>query len=112
MGMDWTVQSLADPGVMGAVELMQTSAKAAVFAQLPHSLKWKTLTSCCHHSSPKEVVEDNIGDGKAITYDHLYRILFDHVGPSYDSIHSNAMYWPSCVCSTASICEESLRQDA
>ncbi|KAK9825098.1 hypothetical protein WJX74_008413 [Apatococcus lobatus] len=60
------------------VELMQTSAKAAVFTQLPRSLKWKTLTSCCHHSSPKEVVEDNIGDGKAITYDHLYKILFDH----------------------------------
>lgn len=80
---------------MVAVELMQTSAKAAVFAQLPRSLKWKTLTSCCHHSSPKEVVEDNIGDGKAITYDHLYRILFDHVGPSHSPTHSKAIHQPS-----------------
>ena len=81
--------------LMFAVELMQTSAKAAVFMQLPRSLQWKTLTSCCHKSSPKQVVEDNIGDGKAITYDHLYKILFDHVSLCHSLVHgSKAMHCP------------------
>lgn len=90
--------------VMFAVELMQTSAKAAVFWQLPRSLKWKTLTACCHKSTPKQVVEDNIGDGEAITYDHLYKILFDHVSlmlnPIYyskaqhHSLAMSASTWP------------------
>ena len=61
------------------VELMQTSAKAAVFTSLPNGVKWQTLTSCCRGSNPKETVEKNIGDEKPISYAHLYKILFDHV---------------------------------
>ncbi|KAK9864930.1 hypothetical protein WJX84_002733, partial [Apatococcus fuscideae] len=60
------------------VELMQTSAKAAVFTSLPNGVKWQTLTSCCRGSNPKETVEKNIGDEKPISYAHLYKILFDH----------------------------------
>ncbi len=58
---------------------MQTSAKIAVFQALPRRVKWKTITAFCNRVSPKDVVEDNIGDEKPITYADLYRIIFDHV---------------------------------